>query len=192
MAARDVPTYLLREALDEAEAECTLERYQTWFPKEIARELRAVSNPKADKWDVFGNRVREWRYKEACQERVKLLWESHRRCVRGRVERMINEHLRRHGDYMLMQLGGSLEDFLANLMADHAAKRCPCFMKPKVEAMRQAREAWEGQQDAHRRAWLTSLRETADEKQVAAAVQVIMAEAAHIAPPEQVMEMAVA
>jgi len=176
MAARDVPTYLLREALDEAEAECTLERYQQWYARDIARELRVVPRPKADKWDTFGNRVREWRYREACQEHVKLLWQTHRRCVRERVELIINEHFRRHGDYMLMQLGGSVEDFVNALMADHAARRCECFMKPKVEAMRRAREAREGQQDAHAKTWLRMLREETVEKQVTAAVRVIMAE----------------
>ncbi|MEK9208469.1 MAG: hypothetical protein AAB910_00145 [Patescibacteria group bacterium] len=118
MAARGVPAALLWEALDEAEAECTLDRFFEWYRRDIAVELRKVSRPKVDKWNHWGNRDASARYRAQCEHVVVVLWKNFRQSVRVRVEAMIASHIEWHGDYMLMQLGGSLTDYLDVMLAE--------------------------------------------------------------------------
>jgi hypothetical protein len=134
---------MLHQALDEAEAECTLDRYRIWYRKEIAVVFERIRRPHVPSWYLLGQEEAERRYLQERERTVHAMWRRHRATIRARVENMIAKQAIVSGDYQLRQHGGSLTEFLQAVEDDHAARKCLCFMAPKIAAMRQAREAWE-------------------------------------------------
>lgn len=141
MAARDVPAALLWQALDEAEAECTLERFHEWYRREVAGELRKIPRPKVDQWNHWGNRDAAITYRMACEGLIRSLWKKFRRLVRARTEEMIHSHIVRYGDHMFRQLGGSLTEYLDTMMAEIETGSCACERERRVQSLRERREA---------------------------------------------------